>query len=245
VKDLASGTHLGHPLHPVLTDLPIGFWTSATVLDLFGGKAARPAARHLVAWGLWSVIPTAWTGGSDWSDTTGPARRVGFVHAALNLGATAWYASSWLHRRRGRHAIGVAHGLVGAVFASAAGYLGGHLVDDLGVGVDHTAFEDRPRDWCAVAPAGDVVSEPSRVLAGEVPVVVTRHRGELRALAARCPHRGGPMEQGSIVGDSIVCPWHASRFSLTDGTLERGPATTDLPCYAVRVVDGVVEVRGT
>ena len=66
LKDALSGTWLGHPLHPLLTDLPIGFWTSAFTLDLLGGRRSRRAATHLVAWGVLTAIPTAASGASDW-----------------------------------------------------------------------------------------------------------------------------------------------------------------------------------
>ena len=70
---------LGHPLHPLLTDLPIGFWTSAFVLDLVGGPGSRDASRQLVAWGVVSAVPTAAAGLADWPglDRAGPAHRAG------------------------------------------------------------------------------------------------------------------------------------------------------------------------
>ena len=120
VKDLLSGTFLGHPLHPLLTDLPIGFWTSAWVLDLVGGKGGRRAAQQLVGLGVVSALPTAAAGLSDWSDTTGAPRRVGLVHAAANSIALLSYALSWRARRKGSHWTGVAWGMVGAAAATAA-----------------------------------------------------------------------------------------------------------------------------
>src|SRR5205085_8084212 len=114
LKDVLSGTWLGHPLHPMLTDLPIGFWTSAFTLDLLGGRASRRAARRLVAWGVVCAVPTALSGAADWSDTVDAERRVGFVHAAANTAAVLCYTASWVQRRRGRHWRGVAFGLAGA-----------------------------------------------------------------------------------------------------------------------------------
>jgi uncharacterized membrane protein len=125
----------GQPLHPPLTDLPIGFWTSAWVFDLIGGRERRAAARTLVGLGVVSALPTVVTGLCDWAATTGPARRIGFVHAAVNTLGVACYGASWLARRRGRHAAGVALGMVGATAATLAAYVGGHLVYRLGVGV--------------------------------------------------------------------------------------------------------------
>src|SRR3954471_16528 len=70
VKDTLSGTPLGHAIHPLLTDLPIGTWTSSLILDLFAGREARPASRRLIAAGVLASLPTALTGLNDWADTT-------------------------------------------------------------------------------------------------------------------------------------------------------------------------------
>jgi len=129
VADLLHGTWLGHPLHPVLTDLPIGFWTSAFVLDLFGGDEQAPAARELVGWGVVSAVPTALAGLVDWRDIDDPpSRRLGTAHAACNVVALACYTASWAVRRRRRSTLGIALGFVGATAASIAGFLGGELV---------------------------------------------------------------------------------------------------------------------
>src|SRR5690349_13463496 len=149
VKDTLSGTQLGHALHPLLTDLPIGTWTSAAVLDLVGGRAARPAAERLIATGLLAAVPTAASGLNDWADTT-PAsdsvRRVGAVHAVANVTALALYAASLAARRGGHHGRGVALGLAGVGALSFGGHLGGHLSYAQAVGVDNTAFESGAED---------------------------------------------------------------------------------------------------
>ncbi len=243
VKDALSGTWLGHPLHPLLTDLPIGFWTSAFTLDLLGGRHSRRAATHLVAWGVVTAIPTAVSGASDWSDTGGAACRVGLVHAAANTTALVCYAASWVQRRRGRHWHGVALGLAGATAATVGGFLGGHLLQTLGVGVDRTAFRAPPADWTRVAADPEITEQPTCVMAGDAPVIVFRHAGRVVALDADCPHRGAPMADGALDGDVLTCPWHGSQFHVPDGALLRGPSVTVLPAYDCRVVDGVVEVR--
>jgi uncharacterized membrane protein len=131
-----SGRWLGHALHPMLTDLPIGFWTSSFVLDLVGGRGSRPASQRMIALGVASAVPTALAGWSDWASTTDQhVGRVGVVHAAANGAATLAYARSWLDRRRGRYARGVAWAMAGATLATVGGHLGGHLVFRLGAGV--------------------------------------------------------------------------------------------------------------
>lgn len=136
---LLRGEWLGHALHPSLTDVVIGAWTSATVLDLVGGAGAAPAARRLVGVGLLAAGPTAWSGWAEWSGSGPREKRVGLVHAATVGTAAATYASSWLARRRGDRRSGVVRGLMGAAALTAGGYLGGHLAIARKVGTHHPA----------------------------------------------------------------------------------------------------------
>ena len=80
VRNALSGTWLGHPLHPMLTDVPIGAWLMAGLLDIAGGKSSQPAARRLVGLGVLAAIPTAAAGASDWAETVDADQRVGLVH---------------------------------------------------------------------------------------------------------------------------------------------------------------------
>ncbi|HUP84172.1 MAG TPA: Rieske (2Fe-2S) protein [Acidimicrobiales bacterium] len=244
LKDVVSGTWLGHPLHPALTDLPIGFWTSAWILDLIGGRRSANAARMLVGLGIASAIPTAVSGASDWADTAEPEKRVGLVHATANSIALACYVVSFVHRVRGRRAKGVVWGWFGAGAATVGGALGGHLVDALGIGVDNTAFDPGPRDWTAAGSAAELrEGRPVTFSTGGVDVLVVREGDRLLALADRCTHRGGRLHEGDVVVGCVECPWHQSRFRLEDGEVAQGPATRPQPRYEARVLDGVVEVR--
>jgi nitrite reductase/ring-hydroxylating ferredoxin subunit/uncharacterized membrane protein len=247
VKDALSGTWLGHPLHPLLTDVPIGTWTSATILDLVGGESGRPAARRLIGVGLLAAGPTAWAGWSDWSDSEvgdEEVRRVGIVHAAANGSAALLYGASLLARRRGAHATGVLLGLAGASAMGAAGWLGGDLTYARGVGVDQTAFDSGPEDWTPVLDASMLVDDrPASATVGDVDVMIVRRNGTLHALADRCNHRGGPLHEGELVDGCIECPWHQSRFRLDDGSVERGPAVYPQPVFEVREHGGRIEIR--
>jgi hypothetical protein len=123
-----QGAWLGHIVHPLMTDLPIGFWTSAAVLDVIGGRAARPAAQRLIALGLLSVPPTVATGLADYAGIDdAPARRVGAVHAAGNAVVALCYLASWQARRHGHHRRGVLWSVAGGGLATCTAYLGGHL----------------------------------------------------------------------------------------------------------------------
>jgi nitrite reductase/ring-hydroxylating ferredoxin subunit len=244
VRDALTGRWLGHSVHPVLTDLPIGFWTSAFTLDIVGGRRSRKAAQRLVGIGVLCALPTAAAGAADWSDTTGPERRIGLVHAGLNSAALACFGASWLARRKGRHARGVLYGLAGSALATGGGFFGGHLVQRMGLAVDHTVFDELPGGWTATEPVSAWRDdEPRRVHAGGADVVVVRHRGIWYGLDARCSHAGGPLDEGTVGAGCIECPWHGSRFRLDDGSVTRGPAFTGQPVVDVRVRDDVVEVR--
>ncbi len=244
VKDALSGTQLGHPAHPALIAVPIGSWLGASWLDLVGGQGSRDAARKLVALGVLSAVPTAITGASDWSDTSGAERRVGFVHAVANSTGVGLYVASWRARRQGKHARGVGLALAGAGVVGFSGWLGGHLAYALGVGVDTTAFTGAPTEWTDVAADVDLLDgQPVGATVGVVPIVLLRQGSRIYALNDRCTHRGGPLHEGQVVGDCIECPWHGSRFRLDSGEIERGPATQSQQAFEVRVDAGRVLVR--
>lgn len=247
IKDVASGVFLGHVVHPVMTDLPIGAWTSATMLDLVGGKSSRPAAQKLVGIGLAAAAPTAMTGWIDWADTepgNDTVRRLGMVHAVANVSAALMYGLSLAARRRGAHKTGVLFGLAGAGAMGAGGWLGGDLVFARGVGVNQTLFNDEPDDWTPVLDASMLADDrPAKAVVGDLPIVVVRRNGTTHALADRCAHRGGNLHEGELEGDCIVCPLHGTRFRLADGSVERGPSAYPQPVLEARVSDGRVEVR--
>jgi uncharacterized membrane protein len=152
VRDLLLGRQTGHALHPALTDLPIGLWTSAGLLDLLGGERSRPAAQLLTGAGVLATLPTALTGLAEWREVGARERRVGVAHAALNTAALTLYAASWAQRRSGRHRAGSALSLAGTAFVSASGYLGGHLAVGRKVGYrDPSLAADRTRSATPLA----------------------------------------------------------------------------------------------
>ncbi|HWB72168.1 MAG TPA: Rieske 2Fe-2S domain-containing protein [Egibacteraceae bacterium] len=245
VKDLLSGTWLGHPLHPLLTDLTIGAWTSAAALDLFGGRQTQAAADALVGLGVASALPTAVTGLSDLSDVEDrQVRGIGAAHALGNTGALALYGLSYVARRRGQRPVATTLSVLGGAVMAAAGFLGGHLSYRKGLGVDRTAFLARLDEWTAVAD-DDALPEAKaqRVTVSGTDVLLYRHEGRIYALTNRCSHRGGPLDKGRIEDAQVTCPWHRSRFCLLDGSIVQGPATAPQPVYDVRVQAGKIEIR--
>ena len=169
-QGLLLGKPLGHALHPLLTDAPLGAWMSALALDLAGGKQARPAAQRLVGLGILAAVPTAVTGLAEWAHTRGKDSRVGVAHAAGNTGALLLYGASYIARRRGHQGRGVTLGLAATAAASAGGYLGAHLAIARNVGSRDAAFagslpQDDGRDAASERRADDI---PPDALTAEV-----------------------------------------------------------------------------
>jgi nitrite reductase/ring-hydroxylating ferredoxin subunit/uncharacterized membrane protein len=245
LRDVLSGTFLGHALHPLMTDLPIGSWTSAMVLDLAGGRDGRKAAQRLIGTGILASLPTAATGAVEWADSADrrpSTRRVGLVHAAANVTALSLYGASYLSRRRGRGGRGLA--LAGGAALAVGGHLGGHLSYVNGEGVAVTTFEAEPAEWTPIMAEAELAEgRPACATARGLPVLVVREGDRIHALANRCNHRGGPLHEGRLAEGTVTCPWHGSRFRLEDGDLVRGPAASPQPTYEARVRDGRVEVR--
>src|SRR3954470_13014011 len=176
LKDTISGTWLGHAVHPMLTDVVIGSFVSATLLDLLGGDEDGAAAERLIGVGIAAYAPTALTGVNDWADSE-PAddavRRVGLVHASTNALALTLYGSSLAARRRGSRARGKMLSLAGAGVLAAGGYLGGHLSFTKGVGPNQTAYDPGPDDWTKAVDSAELArDEPKTVVVEETPVLL-------------------------------------------------------------------------
>jgi nitrite reductase/ring-hydroxylating ferredoxin subunit/uncharacterized membrane protein len=248
LKDAVSGRWLGHAVHPMLTDVVIGSFVSATLLDLLGGDDDGRAASRLITVGIAAYGPTALTGVNDWADSEpvdDGVRRVGLVHASSNALALTLYSSSLAARRRGSHARGKLLSVAGAGVLMVGGYLGGHMSFTKGVGPNQTVYDPGPDDWTAAIDSADLPADsPTAVVAGDTPVLLVRHRKHVHALHDRCSHRGCSLaETGELDGETIQCGCHGSRFSLRDGSVERGPATAPQPAYEVRERDGKVEIK--
>jgi nitrite reductase/ring-hydroxylating ferredoxin subunit/uncharacterized membrane protein len=242
IRDLLDGVWFGNPLHPALTDVPIGAWTAAFALDLVGSEAADGA----LSVGILGALPAALTGLNDWSHLKDDARRIGTVHALLNTAGLSLNVLSLAARRGGHRGLG--RMLSGVAYAGTlvSAHLGGHLSFGLGVRVNRTAFES-PRDRYAPVCEESDINGGKLVgveLEGEA-VVVSRSEesGEVCAIAATCSHLGGPLDKGERDGDSVVCPWHGSRFDLCTGEVQGGPAVYPQPRYEARVRAGKVEIR--
>ena len=249
VADILHGTWLGHPLHVVLTDVPLGSWTAAAVLDVLeektGSRVIGRGADAAIAVGLAGAAGAAITGLADWSKIGGgQPRRIGLAHGLLNATATACYVTSLCLRRTHSRRAGRRFALLGLMVSSVAAYLGGHLVVKEKIGVDHTADYSPPEDFVPVLAEAELrESELRRVAANGMPVLLVRRGQRIYAIAETCAHLGGPLSEGKLEDTTVRCPWHGSRFSLEDGRVLEGPSVHAQPVLDVRVRDGQIEVR--
>jgi nitrite reductase/ring-hydroxylating ferredoxin subunit len=247
LRDLLHGVWLGHPVHPVLVQVPVGAWTSAAVLDALPGTGTAPDT--LLAVGLCGVLPALATGWTDWSTLHEQQKRVGLVHAASNVAATSLYLASLVSRRTGHRTTGKVLGWAGFATAGLGSYVGGHLAYRQAAGVNHAEFVPHllKPGWHSIGPFEELPQgKPVTRRLGDVNLMVLRRGNDVNVLANRCSHLDGPLAEGSIdvsAGeDCVSCPWHGSTFRLSDGKVLHGPATAPQPVFETRVVEGKLQV---
>lgn len=253
-KSLLNGTWLGHPLHPAITDVPIGAWLLAVIFDIIwlaspavNSWAAR-GAEIAVLIGILAAVAAAVTGLADWSDSYGAERTVGLYHAGLNSLALVLYIVSFFIRLAdpsGESVAAAILGFIGIVSVLVAAYLGGDMVFGKGTGVNHVAWQEGSHDFVSVLPVAEMPDNTlRRVEVAGVPVVLVKLGAKYAAIAATCSHAGGPLDEGELQHGGVVqCPWHGSRFRLRDGKPITGPATFAQPRYDVQVRDGMIYLR--
>lgn len=247
LKNFLHGTWLGHPLHPATIDVPIGAFTVATILDIMdasrGTKRYAAGADAAVGIGLISATLAATTGLAEWSHTAEPAKRVGVLHAIFNGTATICYLASWLFRRKEQRTAAVSTGILGWLSLMVGAFIGGRLVYNHRIGVDH-AQREGPDEFTAVFPEHELPeNEPHRAEINGVRILLVKQQGKIFAIGERCAHMGGPLAEGKLEDGTIRCPWHGSRFRLEDGKVVEGPSAYSQPCFETRVRDGQIEVR--
>ena len=248
VKDALHGVWLGHPVHPVLVQLPVGAWLSAGFLDALGDGGERQA-RQLIGLGLLASVPAAVAGSADWAEQHEQQLRTGVVHAAANTAAITLYTGSLLARRRGRGGLGKALGYAGLAAVAVGGLLGGDISYRQAGGANHAEETPHlvPTGWQDLITLADLAEgKPAKAMLGEVPLFVLRDGEQVHVLANKCSHMSGPLSDGELTvanGERCVtCPWHGSVFRVRDGAVVHGPATADQPAFVTRVRDGMVQV---
>src|SRR5690606_27931578 len=239
---------LGHPLHAVLTDVVVGAWVLGGAFDAVGelrdSDFARRAGDALTGIGVAAAIPTALTGITDFTTVPARAARAGTLHGLLNAVNLGLYALSLRERKRGNRGRGMAYSGVALGLATVSAWLGGHLVYEHRVGVDHADRFDGPADWTPVMREEDLHGlEPARVEVGGKRILLYREGNDIYAVGAVCSHAGGPLERGAFSDTCVRCPWHDSVFDLADGGVLHGPATRPLAVFDTRIREDWIEIR--
>jgi nitrite reductase/ring-hydroxylating ferredoxin subunit/uncharacterized membrane protein len=245
-----GGRWVGHPLHPALSDLPIGLWAGVMVLDATDRDPAPrrglDAAGMLSAAGIVAATATVLTGLNDWTVSNDQDRRVGLFHGLLNTAALGLQGASLGVRMAGHRRTASALGAASFTVTAAAGYLGGHLVFTKGVMVSRVAWAVGPRRWTRALQDADLPDDsPTAVEAEGRQIMLYRHGGNLYAIDNICSHAGGLLSRGPVADLIVTCPLHGSRFALADGCVSRGPASQPQPVLPTRIRNGWIEVRGS
>jgi nitrite reductase/ring-hydroxylating ferredoxin subunit/uncharacterized membrane protein len=246
--DALHGTWIGHPLHPLLVTIPLGAWSLAGLYDaaavLGGSEGAGRTADSLIAIGVAAAVPSALAGMADYSAIKRDAATTGLAHAALNSAALGLYLLSLGARAGGRRGAGVLLSTLALGATGVSGWLGAELIYRHRVGVSHAEEPGHAEGWIAVLNADELaIGESRRVQIGGDAVMLHRGPEGLYAIGAVCSHAGAPLEEGSVEGGCVECPWHQSVFDMRDGRVVHGPATVPQPRYDTRVANGLIEVR--
>jgi nitrite reductase/ring-hydroxylating ferredoxin subunit/uncharacterized membrane protein len=247
IKDLLHGRWLGHPVHSAVTDIPIGALLVSVILDLLD---LRPAADGALVVTILFMVAAALSGAADYVDTDGRARDRATVHSTLMVVGLVVLVIS-LVLRAGDPAdrtVPIGLSIIGFLVVTAGAYVGGDVVYQLGNMISRHAWRGRgmkwiPLDFGDTDPATLAEARPVKARAGQNELAVVRIGPALYAMHAVCSHAGGPLAEGKVVDGCLECPWHGSRFALTNGYARRGPAVYDQPSYEVRAEDGKYEVR--
>jgi nitrite reductase/ring-hydroxylating ferredoxin subunit/uncharacterized membrane protein len=249
VRDLLIGRWLGHPLHAVLTDAPIGILFLVIVFDAVGNAEAAAWALGV---GILTMLGAALAGFADYADTDGKARERATLHSTLMLVALLGFIVSFLARLPppgnqlfSAPSVGpIWLSLLSFLVLSAGAYVGGDVVYALGNMVSRHAFRGASTKWIALEPAetdadGSIPEgKPVKAKLGINQLVLVRQGEKILALHDTCAHAGGPLSEGKIVDKTIECPWHGSRFRPENGHVVRGPSVYDQPAYEVRAREG-------
>ncbi|MGI8609112.1 MAG: Rieske 2Fe-2S domain-containing protein [Candidatus Dormibacteria bacterium] len=249
-KSFLHGAWLGHALHPVITDVPLGAWTVAIVADLvaYTSRVSPGVGNFCVLIGLIAAYGAVVTGYNDHHETYGKELRVATAHGLVMTVTTLLYTASFLIRWLGggsSHDLAVILAVLGYVLLVSGAYLGGDLVFALGTMVNRNAFIEGPeKEFVRVGRPSDFAEgQMKKVDAGGMAVLVVRYTGKLYAISNTCSHAGGPLDEGELHDACVTCPWHFSQFDLTTGRVRRGPATFEQPGFIVREEGETVEVK--
>jgi nitrite reductase/ring-hydroxylating ferredoxin subunit len=243
IKDLLHGRWLGHPLHAAITDIPIGLLLGVVVLDILD---QRTAADVILLATIVMMVAAAVTGLADYADTDGTARTRATTHSTLMVVALVLLIVSAVLRGGGGadRTVPIGLDIIAFLIVTASAFVGGDVVYVLGNMVSRHAFRGAGTKWIRLDlgeltdPTDLPEGTPTKAKLGINELVLVRMGDTVHALHAVCAHAGGPLDKGAIVDDCVECPWHGSRFRLTDGAVRRGPAVYEQPAYEIRPAEG-------
>jgi nitrite reductase/ring-hydroxylating ferredoxin subunit len=251
LQDFLNGSWLGHSLHPVVVDVVVGGSTVAVLLQVlawFGVADLRTALLWVLALTGLAALSAIVSGLTDFKDTaTGDERDIVGLHGLINIVATVIFIAAFVVLLSGGDGAAGWLIVVGYAILSTGAFIGGHVVFKYGYMVNHNAFAGgrKAKEFTAVLPAADLAEgTPTKAMLGTTGLVVVRRGDLVWALKETCSHAGGPLAQGTLEGYTIICPWHASAFRLSDGAVRHGPATTRQVAYQARINGDQVEVQG-
>lgn len=249
LRTFVHGTWLGHPLHTVITDIPLGAWTVAVLFDIIyifnRTRGWSAAADVTILVGFIAALVAVITGYTDWNDTYGRERRVGVAHGLLNTTVVVIYFVSLIIRATGgSRGLAILLAFLGYALVLTAAYLGGDLVFAIGTGVNHHAWQTVPEKFTKVLLEGQLTDGMLiKGMAGDTPILLYKKGSTVYAMSETCSHAGGPLSEGELDGNLVQCPWHASRFDIRTGQVKGGPATISQVRYETRIQNGQIEVR--
>ena len=251
LQDFLNGSWLGHSLHPVVVSVVVGGSTVAVLLQVLSWLGVAEL-RVAILWTLgltWlAALSAIVTGLTDFKDTaTGDERHVVGLHGLINIAATAVLIGAFVALLGEADEIAGLLIVAGFAVLSVGAFIGGHVVFKYGYMVNHNAFAGgkKAKEYTPILAAADLAeATPTKVMLGPTALVVVRRGDLVFALKETCSHAGGPLSQGTLAGYTIVCPWHASAFRLSDGAVRHGPAATRQVAYHARISGDQVEVQG-
>ncbi|MCB0194273.1 MAG: Rieske 2Fe-2S domain-containing protein [Anaerolineae bacterium] len=246
--DFLHGTWLGHPIHPLLTDIVVGAWSLGALFDVLSlgdkSSATQKTADTLTAIGTAAVIPTALTGMADFSTIPKSSAGTGLAHAVAADISLGLYLMSLFARKKEQRGWGIFWSMLGFSVMTLGAYLGGHLVFKKKVGVNRLSPSTPAQEWTAVLDDADLLeNQPETVTVDEQSILLYRKEGRIYAVGAFCPHAEAPLADGTFCEGYVECPWHQSVFNLSDGSVVHGPSTYPLPSFDARIRDGRIEIR--
>lgn len=246
-----------HPLHPILIPFPIAFFTGTFLFHLVGFICNKPdwylTAYRLNIAGIVFALIAAVPGFIDFLYTVPPrssAKSRAAKHGITNVIMLLIFIAAFFYRRSDEvnHYILLAMETVGIGLMVFAGWMGGTLVYRNQIGVDQRyanagkwkeAYFDQQSGEIEVGSIDELKVNAMKLLHfKDRRIVLASTENGFVAFDDRCTHKGGSLAGGSMICETVQCPWHGSQFDVRNGTVKAGPAKERIKTYTVREING-------